>query len=291
MAQPGWFPDPGGQPGMFRYWDGAAWTQQLSADPPAPTPPGRNNRSGMVLAMIAGVVLVAVIAFFVAPRLFGGSGPTPTRSVPTGSPSGSAWDETTRPTPTPTPTPSPTPTPTGPPETSLPCPKYDEAEVNGRLYGGGLSVPVIDDPRWTVNAVRTIPWAICATGLERSITPIWVSEVILAGIQPRSKTGSLEEQALAISSDSVDRFYKPNEGTLRMLSSKATSVDGLDAWELRYEVRIDYLANIPGDNVDVVVVQHSDGSRSALLTFATIGDTETQRQVNNSRDKVRVEKR
>ena len=31
MAQPGWFPDPGGQPGMYRYWDGTAWTQQRSA--------------------------------------------------------------------------------------------------------------------------------------------------------------------------------------------------------------------------------------------------------------------
>ena len=26
MAQPGWFPDPGGQAGMFRYWDGSAWS-------------------------------------------------------------------------------------------------------------------------------------------------------------------------------------------------------------------------------------------------------------------------
>jgi Protein of unknown function (DUF2510) len=289
MAQPGWFPDPGGQPGMFRYWDGAAWTQQLSADPPLSAPPGRNNRNGLVLGLIVGVVLLALIAFFVIPRLVGGAGPTATRSVPTGSPTGSAWDETSRPTPTRTPTP--TPTSSEPPETSLPCPRYDEAVVKGRLYGGGLSVPVIDDPRWSVNAVRSIPWAICATGLERSIAPTWVSEVILAGIQPRSKTGSLEEQALAISSDSLDRFYKPNETTLKMLSSKATTVDGLDAWELRYEVRVDYLDNIPGDNVNVVVVQHTDGSRSALLTFATIGDTQTQRQVDNCRDTVRVEKR
>ena len=28
------------------------------------------------------------------------------------------------------------------PEVSLPCPKYDDAVVNGRLYGGGLSVRV-----------------------------------------------------------------------------------------------------------------------------------------------------
>jgi hypothetical protein len=41
----------------------------------------------------------------------------------------------------------------------------------------------------------------------------------------------------------------------------------------------------------VLVVQHTDDSRSALLTFATIGDTETQRQVDGSRAGVRVEKR
>ena len=287
MAQPGWFPDPGGQPGMFRYWDGAAWTQQLSANPPLSKPPGRNNRNGMILAIIVGVVLLALIAIFVAPRLVGGTGPTATGSVPTGSPTGSSWDETT----TPTPTPTPTPPPSEPPETSLPCPRYDEAVVNGRLYGGGLSVPVIDDPRWTVNAVRSIPWAICATGLWRTIAPSWVSEVILAGVQPRSKTGTLEQQALAISEDSVGRFYELGEATLKMRSSKAITLDGLDAWELRYEVRIDYLDDIPGDNVNVVVVQHTDGSRSALLTFATIGDTQTQRQVDNCRDNVRVEKR
>ena len=48
-------------------------------------------------------------------------------------------------------------------------------------------------------------------------------------------------------------------------------------------MRISYLDNIPGDNVEVLVVQHTDGSRSGLLTFATIGDTETQRQVDGSR--------
>ena len=89
----------------------------------------------------------------------------------------------------------------------------------------------------------------------------------------------------------MDRFYELGEATLKMLSSKAITVDGLDAWELRYEVRIDYMDDIPGDNVNLVVVQHTDGSRSVLLTFATIGDTQTQRQVDNCRDNVRVEKR
>ncbi|MCL2785089.1 MAG: DUF2510 domain-containing protein [Propionibacteriaceae bacterium] len=38
MAQQGWYPDPGGQPGMFRYWDGQQWSQALSPTP-LPGPP------------------------------------------------------------------------------------------------------------------------------------------------------------------------------------------------------------------------------------------------------------
>ncbi|WP_084635077.1 DUF2510 domain-containing protein [Propionicicella superfundia] len=26
MSQPGWYPDPGGAPGQFRYWDGTTWS-------------------------------------------------------------------------------------------------------------------------------------------------------------------------------------------------------------------------------------------------------------------------
>ena len=40
MAQAGWFPDPGGQPGMFRYWNGVAWTDQLPDDPGGWSTPG-----------------------------------------------------------------------------------------------------------------------------------------------------------------------------------------------------------------------------------------------------------
>ena len=287
MAQPGWFPDPGGQPGMFRFWDGSAWTQELSATPPGRRPPGKpGNKTGPIVVGIAALIVVALLAMLFLPRMFGGD-PTPStsRPGPRTSPTVSAWDETTRPSPTPTPT------PTKSPEVSLPCPKYDEAVVNGRLFGGGLSVPVINDPRWSVNPVRSIPWAICATGLERSIAPQWVSEVVLAGVQPRSMTGSLKDQADAIAADSRDRFYQGDRNTFVLTSSKGLTVDGLEAWELRYQVKIGYLRNIPGDNVNVLVVQHTDGSRSVLMTFATIGDNETQRQVDACRTGVKAEKR
>ena len=45
MAKQGWYPDPGGMPGMFRYWDGTGWSQALSPTPAAP-PPGVPGSAG-----------------------------------------------------------------------------------------------------------------------------------------------------------------------------------------------------------------------------------------------------
>ena len=41
-SQAGWYPDPGGQPGMYRYWTGTAWTEAITPYPqstPAPQVP------------------------------------------------------------------------------------------------------------------------------------------------------------------------------------------------------------------------------------------------------------
>ena len=37
-ANPGWYPDPGGGQGLFRYWDGKAWSAATSPNPGAPPP-------------------------------------------------------------------------------------------------------------------------------------------------------------------------------------------------------------------------------------------------------------
>jgi hypothetical protein len=37
-ANPGWYPDPGGGQGLFRYWDGKAWSAAVSPNPSAAPP-------------------------------------------------------------------------------------------------------------------------------------------------------------------------------------------------------------------------------------------------------------
>ena len=38
-ATAGWYPDPGGGPGLYRYWDGEAWSAATTADPASAPPP------------------------------------------------------------------------------------------------------------------------------------------------------------------------------------------------------------------------------------------------------------
>ncbi len=33
MSKAGWYPDPGGQPGLYRYWDGRAWSASVTNNP------------------------------------------------------------------------------------------------------------------------------------------------------------------------------------------------------------------------------------------------------------------
>ena len=40
MPSPGWYPDPAGTPGRYRYWDGQAWSETTTTDPAATPPPG-----------------------------------------------------------------------------------------------------------------------------------------------------------------------------------------------------------------------------------------------------------
>ena len=40
MATAGWYPDPSGQPGAFRYWDGGRWDETVADHPYGPPPGG-----------------------------------------------------------------------------------------------------------------------------------------------------------------------------------------------------------------------------------------------------------
>jgi len=85
---PGWYPDPAGTPGRFRYWDGSHWSTTTTTSDPrqlppveptqvVSTPPAEGGSAGKGsqkrrLTVIIGVLAVALTTV-VAAVVFGGS--------------------------------------------------------------------------------------------------------------------------------------------------------------------------------------------------------------------------
>ena len=156
MPDTGWYPDPAGAPGRYRYWDGSRWSSFTTDDPrrpgPAKTPasgstpseprngeppgqPSRGRRIGLIIGVLAVALLVAVAsAIFVGNVRSVVDNPLPTSTA------GGTEDSSPRGTPTSTQKHSATPTAVP----QVPCPRGNPNQLarhpsDGRVYGGNLS--------------------------------------------------------------------------------------------------------------------------------------------------------
>lgn len=88
----GWYPDPAGVEGRFRYWDGTNWSSAVTFNPDgtAPVPPTEaaptaapgqlSRRAKIALAVVAGLVLVGLVAVLIGtvPAMLQPPKPSPT---------------------------------------------------------------------------------------------------------------------------------------------------------------------------------------------------------------------
>jgi len=145
----GWYPDPSGVRGRYRYWDGDTWSEQTTTDPtrtPAPVKADAGDRgsSNNKAWLVALAVLVLITAIVVALLLRGTGSPFggghAKEDTNSAKPTVSAWDETS------------TPTPTTPPPTDqsggiwVDCPfstgSGDTPQAFGRINAAGLSLKI-----------------------------------------------------------------------------------------------------------------------------------------------------
>lgn len=146
-------------------------------------------------------------------------------------------------------------------------------ERDGRVHGGGLSFRA---PRGytTGSNVTQFEWLYDVDGVEKVIERTgesgWISMMVVGEVRRADGYTSAEQAALSLvscmaGSPSMYASYESDE----QLSSKETTVQGKDAWEVRQEIRIDDpVLEALGDTAVVIVVD--TGSEETLSVFAGV---------------------
>ena len=316
---PGWYPDPAGAPNRFRYWDGQAWSHEVTDNPGAappgggggnggsggdssPRPDRDRRRLGPLILIIAFALVLVIAGVLVFRNLFGtrpvvDPGPLPTSTV-------SGWDDsspTTEPE-TPTPTPSvsePTPEPTASPEPTSeepmqPCPTgqptvRQDHPSDGRVHGGGLSFPEVSG--WDSVSGAGFSWAYDVGVQRKLLEPQWQASLAVGALFTGDGFDEPRRAAELVMQCMITSGFYDTTAERENVWSKAITVDGHPAWSIRAEVRIDDpQIEADGDTVEVIVVD--TGSPESLAMFVgavSLGDKDLLTTLDSTIKNLRVE--
>jgi hypothetical protein len=271
-ARPGWYSDPAGGSGRFRYWDGSRWSTVTTDDPSQPRPaelgptestPQKASEGGAGrplprrrIALIVGVLAVVVTAVVAVAAIMGNFrqavGPPP-RPIVSGSPSPQADPTQTR-SPSPTPaTPIPGRCPKGDPNLRAPHPN------DGRVHGGNLSFaeqPTFDPA--TLEGRFSFAYDVLQQTLPVSQNPAWIAQLAVG--QLRASDGFVHDARNTVESFAqcvvTGRMYGPYVPTRGDIRSESLSIDGRRGWLIESEITVDQpdLALL-GDHVIFIVVR------------------------------------
>jgi Protein of unknown function (DUF2510) len=277
MPVAGWYPDPAGVPGRYRYWDGSRWSSSTTDDPRRPAP-GESPASGSTptepaqgappsgpsgrrrLGLIIGVLALAVTVVVAAAISIGSFRSLVANPLPTPSASGSGVspaDRTTTSTPEPQ-TPSATPTPL------VRCPKGDPYRrashpTDGRVHGGNLSFE--EQPTFDPAAVEPrfgFAYDVFQQTLPVSQNTPWIAQLAVG--QLRGKDGFVNDPRNTVESlvrcVMAGNMYSPYLPTRTDIRSEGLSIDGQSGWLIESEITVDRpdLA-VAGDHTIFIVVR------------------------------------
>ncbi|MPM39036.1 hypothetical protein SDC9_85667 [bioreactor metagenome] len=266
-TQPGWYPDPSGAPGRYRFWDGARWTTAVSRDPfsppPGATPPGgptpspgptgsRPRAAGWWLAAAAIVVVMALVVVGVV-RLAG-----------TLAPFTSAGGQAT--------------TQVCPPATGQ-TPTASAQPQDGRVHGGQLSFPQLAAPFGAVLPAPDVPFARDTHQQEVLVQPdfdgrgsSWVATVMVGDLYAGDGFFSPQDGSRIVVDCVIGRFYGNAQVTRADVRNEATTIDGHDAWLVESKLSFDLRGlDTKGERLIVAIV--STGPSSSGIFYASIPDT------------------
>ncbi len=271
MSMPGWYPDPGGASGTYRWWDGRTWSVQTTADPRSTPPPGaggipaqpgsaaggppdrprrRGPAWGWILGLVGLVVVVALLGWFVLRPIAtraGGDDPggTSTREVC--------------------------------PPSSEESPVLPDQGSDGRVHGGPLSYPMLGTP-WS----PPIPESRVAFGrevvrqqIQIEQDPDWLAGVFVGRLSAGDGFFTPEEGSKIVVECITGTFYGDAQVTRADTRNTAVTVDEHEAWLLETQLSFDIDGlEAKGEWLMVVIVAVGDGT--AGLFFASVPDNAKQ---------------
>lgn len=274
-APPGWYPDPGGQAELYRFWDGSSWSATTSPNPASP-PPGTSvpesggaaryatraeslapRRSGArwYLAAAALLVVIVVVAA-VALRNVGGDGPLPT------------------------------PTPAGPssvntcPDAVLPT-ASPPAQAGDRVTSGRLSYPRLAAPFTAPGWDRRVPFGRDVQNQDAVVEvsgngqTTWVAAVVIARLLAGDGFFGPEQGAQVVADCVVARFYGDAPVQRDDKRNTAITVDGHQAWTIESHLSFQ-LPDVKTTGETMILVVVDTGAGEAGLFYGSIPDTSPQ---------------
>lgn len=282
-AQAGWYPDPGGGVGLYRYWDGRAWSAATSPNPAAPPPvqplgaptqpttstpygsgsgtayanlqqmPTRRSGVGWWIAAAALVVVIVIVAVIALRAIGGGSTVGP--NIPGGQPSQNPCPEETS-------------------ETVAPSVRPPD----GRVHGGPVSYPVLGPPWSAPNGDPRVPFGSDVQHQMVDVEPnynglgqSWVASILVAELQAGDGFFTPQQGSQIVVRCILGKFYSDAEVDSDVKVNRATTIDGHEAWlvESQLSFEIEGLET-KGELLIVAIVAVGT---TAGLYYASIPDT------------------
>jgi len=275
VAINGWYPDPSGVQGRFRYWDGATWSDETTTDPSTPPPkagvPAKVAGAGGNLTWLIALGVLAVITAIVVALVLhgtGGIGGTHPAQEDTNSssPTVSAWDETSTPTPPP---------PTLGDGQLVGCPVATNMsttrQVAGKLTADTLSVDTIDG--WTSSPMWLAP-IYDSHAQTDTVYPGWFSNIavgLLANSDGFTDIATSAEQLMECFASSG--YYEGFTGRTDLIPGEQISISGHAAWRIESDIYVTG-QRVQGDTSDIIVVDLGPGKDHLGIFFSSysIGD-------------------
>lgn len=280
----GWYPDPGGARGRYRYWNGTSWSVETTEDPRqappvAPGSPGqrRPRRWGLIIGVLAlAVVIVVALSVIITRGLPSADPPLPTSTV--------VGRDDSSPSPTPTPTPPPqsaSPSPSSRTRLPLvPCPVGDPAlrlphPTDDRVYGGNLSFT--QEPSFPAAGLEprlSFGYDVAQQALSVDDDPGWIAQLAVG--QLRGADGFVhgaENTAESFVQCAITgNMYNPYDPTRTDRRSEPLTVDGHAGWVIETDITVTTPGlPFPGDRAVFIVI--ADGDDWGLFFGAVpIGD-------------------